>query len=706
MLSTSPFDPARSAATAPLRRAGRWVTVLVATALGGCAHDSDEPSQPVVRKLTIEGTKQLSRGKLESGIATTATGWWWPFAKKHYYDPFTWQTDLRRIERVYQSHGFFQAKVQGDTVKPVENGVELTAMVQEGQPTTVEVFQVRGLEPLTEEQRREVLHGVAWQGTFSEDRWEGAKATIADRVRNLGYAKATVEGRALIDVNTHKADLLIVVQTGLRYRFGDIRVHQGATHRLLPLWVWEQVRLAVPIDSYYSETRLAEAQRRVAGMGVFSVAKVTAGEPDPATDRLPIITDVREAPLHMLRTGVGIAFDQVRDEGRLTAEWSHLDFLGGMRRLTVHGEAGWAFIPNVYAVARNELAAGPRSGPIAVLRTELEQPRFLHRPSLRGRVTLSVERTLEQAYDALGAKAAGGVGWQPWSSLSIYATYNLQGYYLNGPAISSASAAPLTLGCASKSANCFILLSYLEQIVSFDKRDSALEPHEGFFASISFQEGGGPLGGDFTYVRILPEVRGYISVGRDDLVTLSARLRVGELLHTGGESAVVTRFFAGGGVSMRGFSDRRLSPLLLAPAPTTQVGTSDQLTLPIGGNGLIDGTVEARVRLSRNLALALFTDFGQVTSGTIGPGDLPYLLWAVGLGLRYRTAIGPIRVDIARRLQVGRAPPLYAIDPESGAIGQQPYMVNDDCFGLGGSGRSTKVTDSSCVFHLAIGEAF
>jgi translocation and assembly module TamA len=371
----------------------------------------------------------------------------------------------------------------------------------------------------------------------------------------------------------------------------------------------------------------------------------------------------------------------------------------------MHGEAGWAFIPNVYAVARNEVLAGPRNGPIAVLRTDLEQPRFLHRPSLRGKASLSIERTLEQAYDALGAKLATGVGWQPWSSLSVYATYNLQGYYLNGPAISSVSAAPLTLGCVSQSANCFILLSYLEQIVSFDKRDSALEPHEGFFASISFQEGGGPLGGDFTYLRILPEVRGYISFGRKDVVTLSARLRAGELFHTGGESAVVTRFFAGGGVSMRGFSDRRLSPLLRAPAPATQLGTPITLTLPIGGNGLVEGSVEARVRLSGNLALALFVDFGQVTSGTIGPADLPYLLWAVGIGLRYHTPIGPIRIDIARRLPLGRAPPLYAIDT-SGAIDLIPYQVNDDCFGLGGSGRSTPVTDSSCVFHLAIGEAF
>lgn len=682
------------------------VAVVVAAVLASCAHEPEDPDQPVVRKLSIDGTEEVSQSTLKAGIATAATGWWWPFAKKQYYDPFTWQTDLRRIERIYQARGFFQAEVAFDTVKPVEDGVELVAQVEEGDPTTVGSFDVRGLEALTDEQREQVLRDVAWQGNFLESKWEGAKATVLDRVRNLGYANATVEGRALVDVERHRADLLIVVATGRRYRFGDIQVHQEPSHRLLPLWVWEQVRLAIPDGRYYADPPLAEAQRRLGAMGVFSVAKVSVGDPDAQSDRLPIVVEVREAPLHLLRLGFGIEFDQVRDEGRGVAEWSHLDFLGGMRRLTLHGEAGWAFIPSAYAVARGEVAAAPRSGPVALLRGELEQPRFLSRPSLRGRLSLSAERTLEQAYDALGARSAAGVSWLPWSTLSIYASYNLQGYYLNGPAIASASAAPLTLGCASQSANCLVMLSYLEQVISFDARDSALDPHVGFFASIAFQEGGGPLGGDFTYLRVLPEIRGYLAFGEDNVVTMSGRLRVGQLLHGSSESAVVARFFAGGGVSMRGFGDRRLSPLLLAPAPATQLAPPITLTLPVGGNGLVDGSFETRFHLTQSLVLALFVDFGQVTTGNVGPSDLSRMLWAVGLGLRYKTAIGPIRIDFARRLPWGRPPPLYAIDPSTGAVSQIPYRVNDDCFGIGGSGHATPVPDSSCVFHIAIGEAF
>ncbi|MEP6654400.1 MAG: BamA/TamA family outer membrane protein, partial [Myxococcales bacterium] len=303
-------------------------------------------------------------------------------------------------------------------------------------------------------------------------------------------------------------------------------------------------------------------------------------------------------------------------------------------------------------------------------------------------------------------------------TVSIYPTYNLQGYWLNGPALSGVNAAPLTLGCTTGQTqaqvgdnSCFILLSYLEQMVTWDHRDSPLEARKGFYASLSLQEGGGPLGGDFTYLRVLPDVRGYVSLGDDDGLTFATRLRVGELLPTNGQSAVVTRFFGGGGVSMRGFNDRRLSPLLKAAFPNGS-GGNVTLTLPIGGEGMIDGSFEVRYQITENVVLAAFLDYGQVTRGRIGPDDVQTLLWAVGFGLRYRTPIGPIRVDFARRLQLGRPPILLEV--RDGTVqevrlrGLPPggYLVDDSCFGIGGSHRDTPVTDNLCVFHVAIGEAF
>src|SRR5204863_5126949 len=126
----------------------------------------------------------------------------------------------------------------------------------------------------------------------------------------------------------------------------------------------------------------------------------------------PVRVVVREGPFRTLRLGVGARADAIRNEARLVGEWTNRDFLGGMRKLTAHAEAGWAFLPNIYAVATNDVAAAPRSGPIARLRLEFEQPRLFGRPSLRWRDSLEIDRTLEQTYNAFSTRSMTGLVWQ------------------------------------------------------------------------------------------------------------------------------------------------------------------------------------------------------------------------------------------------------------------------------------------------------
>jgi len=213
------------------------------------------------------------------------------------------------------------------------------------------------------------------------------------------------------------------------------------------------------------------------------------------------------------RGGGGGSLDEIRNEVLALSEWTNRDFLGGMRKLTAHAEAGWAFIPNFYAVSTNDVTSPSRNGPIAKTSLQFEQPRFLDRPSLREQSKLEVERTLEQTYNAISARLTNGVIWQPRSRLSIFPSYHLEADYLNGPPVSSAATAPLTLGCDTTSDHCLVWLSYLEEVLTWDRRDHPLEPRNGFYASLSLQEGGGPLRGNFSYFRVLPDLRGYISAG-------------------------------------------------------------------------------------------------------------------------------------------------------------------------------------------------
>jgi translocation and assembly module TamA len=678
-----------------------------------CAAGKPRPDALEVDDLKIEGTDKVSEGDIKAKILTTDTPWWeplWPFDKgPAYFDPNAWQADLRRIERFYQAEGYYQAQVVSNEVKPEgKEEVSLVAKVSEGEPTRIATVELRGLDQLPEDHQRRVKAELPLQTgeVFREENWEGVKELLQGRLRELGYAEAEVGGETQVDVATHQAAVVLEVNAGPRYKFGNIFVATDNNPQVAPKRIIEQAQGAVRKGEWYSETGLAEAQARVFAMGVFGAVKVNRGAPDREAATVPVVVDVREAPLRSIRLGGGLGVDAARQEGRLLAEWTNRNIFGGLRRLTVRGRVGYAFLPSIYGVSRGD--EGAKSDIIFDTTTEFEQPRFLLR-DLRLQASVSGEKGLEQAYSFIGGRLRTGVIWQPHPDLSVFPTYNLEVYQLEGKVgANEVGIPPITLGCRNQSSPagepCTIRLSYLETTVQWDRRDDKLEPRNGYYAALSIQGGGGPLFGDFTYVRLLPDLRYYRSFGLEQRLTLAGKLRLGTLVpftnkQTGlKQSSIVNRFFSGGGSSMRGFNSQRLSPHVAVDPARPESGT-----VPVGGNSLWESSLEARYRITESIALATFLDSGQVGTESLSlRGVNPFadqLYHAVGLGLRYLTVVGPIRVDIARRLNIG--PPLPVDSPG------YTYPPSGTCFGLG----SKKTTyagapDGLCTFQLSIGEAF
>ncbi|HVX94373.1 MAG TPA: BamA/TamA family outer membrane protein [Polyangia bacterium] len=691
-----------------LKAPPRLALLLPVLALACAAHQ--EMPGPIVKSIRFHGNHVVSDRALAGAIMTQRTGWW-PFATRHGFDPVVWDRDLDRIVRFYEARGYYGAKVTNvhvDTAKPGE--VRLDVEVQEGEPTHLSSLEVKGLDGLPAPDREAARKNLplAPGRVFTEPAWAGAKEDVRTALRDRGYAAVKVEGEARVDRATRVATAKIEATPGPLSSFGEIRIDTHGGTAIQPAWIWDEVRQAIPEGQRFSDEDLQEARKRLVAMGVFGGVKVAAGDPDPATGRVPVLVDTNEAPFHTLRLGGGLRVDQIRNEGRLIAEWTNRNFLGGLRRLTAHAEAGWAVIPSLFAVQNQTGTVQERNGPVGRARLTFEQPRLFGRPPLRWQTSFDLDRTLEQTYDQAAGRLATGINWRPRSSLTLGPSYHLEGEYLNGATPGTAFSAPLTLGCHTTGNSCFVWLSYVEAAITWDRRDDPLEPHNGFYLGLSVQQGGGPLGGTFNYTRVVPEARAFLSFA-ESAVTLAARARVGELYTSSGnpeDSAVDTRFYAGGAFSMRGFNERRLSPLLLTTVPATPSNPNPaQFTLPIGGNGLVDSSFEVRWRVTTNFVLAAFVDVGQVTSDVITVADLAHLQYSVGLGARYLTPIGPIRVDFGRRLLVGQPVPLFVVNA-AGQITQQPYAVNESCFGLGGSGVPTPVPDGLCALHVSIGEAF
>lgn len=191
--------------------------------------------------------------------------------------------------------------------------------------------------------------------------------------------------------------------------------------------------------------------------------------------------------------------------------------------------------------------------------------------------------------------------------------------------------------------------------VGFDTTDSLLNPTEGFRLT-ALVEPEGSLQDEFTpYLRARIDGSAYYPV--NESLVLAGRVRLGTIQGIDRFSlAPSRRFFAGGGGSVRGFGFQELGPRLLVRNPNfpdpgdIEPGTDPEdlpdpfVFRPIGGRGLFEAAAEVRYRFG-DYGIAAFVDAGQVYEETLPQFD--DIRFGVGIGGRYYTNFGPVRVDIA-----------------------------------------------------------
>jgi translocation and assembly module TamA len=696
--------------------------LLVLLGLHGlsCASSEEKPDGPLIDSFRIEGTQQVKESELKKKVVTSDTfAPWLPFfGREERFDQNAWTADQRRIERYYQAHGFYQARVVEEDVKDTRQGhVELRLKVDEGDPTRIERFEVVGLEPLTDAERKRVLEKLPPQKgrVFLEEEWTRTQKQLSDRLQKLGYAGVTpetLEARALVDVGKQTADLEVRVVLGKRYKFGRVYV-SNPDGQVSSRLITDQVTSVIAEGEWFNPDLLEEAQARVLKMGVFSAVKVTRAALDQQDGVAPVAVDVREAPFTTWRGGPGFAIDQLRTEVRGTLLYENRNFLGGTRRLTLRARGGLAFLAGtstsgvlaIVSVVRGE--PGSQWGPFGQVTAEIEQPHFLHR-ALSIQFALEPSYTIEPAYRAGGGNTRLSLVWRPTSHVTASTSVNFSIYQLSAP-VALGTSTPAFVGCGLT-----CVLQYEEESIAWDRRDDPLSPHEGWYLALDLQQGGDTLAtGGFAYnfYRFTPEGRYFVSFF-DKKFTIAARARLGVMLTTRGSAPIPVRYFSGGN-DMRGFSAQRLAPYDVVPltnctdvaldAATRQTGVcpGNGQVVPVGGNTLLDGSLEFRWNVWEWVTIATFVDTGYVTQGGLSADLFAALNWALGVGARFQTPIGPIRVDLAARLPFGA--PL-----ERAGLPRQNAVASGCFFGLGAGPSATYPgsPEGLCAFHISVGEAF
>lgn len=612
--------------------------------------DPDENQAPKIAAVRVVGNQTVSDGRLLSGLATRATNRFLFFGEVRRLDRAAVTQDTHRIRAVLQEEGFWAPSV-GSQVFSVEPGeVEVQFWVEEGPPAIVASLLIDGMEELPPPLVRRVLSG---NPLAEGDRWtqrahQALLSQIQSRLQEEGYATAEVDGRVEVDPPRGVADVWIGVDPGLRYRIGAIEVM--GNELVLERRILAAVHPILEPGDWFSPSKLREAQGEVFALGVFSTAVVAAGRPEPETGTIPVQVTVREADFLRLRLGAGAGIDQSYQQVRLLADFAHLDLFRGLQRLEFNNELAYRFL---FGAPEVESGFAGRSS------LQLTQPDIIgNNVDLAARLVYERELTLSYISQSFRGSLGTPIRLRRW--LFLVPSYNIQRYFdvrsFTSPVVTGRPLPPVNCpnGCT---------FSFLEQRLVVDRRSDPLEPRTGYYAALGVQEGGGPLGGDFTWVRLTPEARGYIPLGPDWVLAL--RLELGYLQPLGDLqdcleqeptaydlevrcSPIVVRYFGGGAAGFRGAGAGRLSPL-----QAVEVGTGkDRHTVfvPLGGNSSFLATTELRWFLSPSWAAVAFVDAGQVAAKPLDAFRPSQFLYAVGGGVRARTPVGPIRLDLGYRL--------------------------------------------------------
>lgn len=437
-----------------------------------------------------------------------------------------------------------------------------------------------------------------------------AETAIRDALRRSGHPLAAAAGREVwVDHDRRTMDVAWRFAPGPRATFatpevtGQVRTRAGLLQRTA----------ARQIEGRdYSPAALERARRALMALGVFESVRAEPAAALTPDNRLPVTFHVSERPLRAI--GGTLSYETNYGLG-ISAFWEHRNLFGGAERLRLEAEA---------ARLGESDAANATYRAFATL-TLPEIWRYDAR--LTARVGAVRERL--EAYDRDAVLASALAERQLSERLA------LQG----GPLYETGRIG--RYGVLED----FSLLGFVAGL-RWDDTTSLLDPTSGVRAAItatpywSIQDGS-------TFTRLLAVGSTYIDMTGDARGVLALRGALGATVGaTRDEITLDKRFYAGGGGSVRGYTYQSIGP-------------RDAGNRPLGGASLMEVAVEWRQRISGPWGAVAFVDAGSVGEDSYpGSGDFRV---GVGLGMRYLTAIGPIRVDIGVPLNPERGDSPYAL---------------------------------------------
>ncbi len=430
----------------------------------------------------------------------------------------------------------------------------------------------------------------------------GAEANIAVVLPQNGYPFAKVGQRdILLDAETGIGDYTLPVDTGARSYFGDVRAEGNLAFDAKHVGILRRFKQGDLYDSRLVDD-LRAALVATGLLSTVSVEPVASSEVAPdGTPYADLLVQQEAGPPRTLAASAGYGTGQ---GFRAEASWTHRNLFPPEGALTVNGVLGTQ--EQSAGVAFSRANAGRRDRNVDL--------------------SLSAIHSNYDAFEAFTGKLAGSISYVSTPIWQKKFTYSY-GFELLG---TSEDEFDFVRGLRNRE---LYSVFALPAQVGFDTSDDLLNPTKGFRLNLRVSPEASLGSGKQFYARVLLDGSTYYSI--NDSMVVAGRVRLGSIAGIErGNLAPSRRYYGGGGGSVRGYGYQHLGP-------------RDPNNDPIGGRSVNEAAVELRYRFG-NFGVVGFVDAGQVYESSIPKFD--DLSFGAGIGGRFYTNFGPIRLDLATPL--------------------------------------------------------
>jgi len=557
----------------------------------------DPARQWRVERVEFVGNEKFPHDELSDAIVTKARSWYRVWEERPAFDPTTFSSDLERLQRFYEAKGYYGTTVTYDLAVDNDRGlVTARVEVKEGQPVLISEIDVgvAASEPGQKPPLPETLP-VKRGEIFREADYQQAEQALRGALLENGYAHVKTERRAEVDLDEQRVRIRYTVQPGPIAVFGQTAIK--GTETAEPELISRE--LSYQAGETYSLSKVIESREKLLALDLFGTVRVGPQELQGTPTVVPMEVEVAEKSHREIKLALGYGTE---DQFRTQLEWRHLNWLGGGRRLSVLAK----YSSITLAGAINFI-----------------QPHFLS-PRTQANINISHEQEKEETYLRNVSRFAPRLNHRFSSTLSGFVGYRLEYDKLDDVTAATVQA----VGGIRRQG----ILSGPSAALVWNTTDDPFNPKKGEVISGVVDQAGTIWGGKFSFYKITTEAKKYIDIGWQTVFASRLKLGLGDAIGADKNFPLFERFYSGGEKSVRGYGRRRLGPL----------SASDD---PLGGLSLLEGSLELRRPIWKELNGALFIDFGQVSKRSF---DVPVgnLQFSSGFGVSYATPVGPLRLDV------------------------------------------------------------